>query len=31
MANADVSDDLLGDLIRDSYDLVTARRGARLA
>jgi predicted DNA-binding protein (MmcQ/YjbR family) len=31
VANADVSDDLLGDLIRDSYDLVTARRGARLA
>jgi predicted DNA-binding protein (MmcQ/YjbR family) len=31
VANADVSDDLLGDLIRDSYELVTARRGARLA
>ena len=31
VANADVPDDLLGDLIRDSYDLVTARRGARLA
>lgn len=31
VANADVSGDLLGDLIRDSYDLVTARRGARLA
>ena len=31
VANADVSDDLLGDLIRDSYDLVTARRGAGLA
>jgi predicted DNA-binding protein (MmcQ/YjbR family) len=31
VANADVSDDLVGDLIHDSYDLVTARRGARLA
>jgi len=31
VANADVPDDLLGDLIRDSYDLVTGRRGARLA
>jgi predicted DNA-binding protein (MmcQ/YjbR family) len=28
-ANADVSDDLLCDLIRDSYDLVAARRPAR--
>lgn len=30
-ANADVSDDLLGDLIRDSYDLVATRRPARRA
>ena len=31
VANADVPDDMLGDLIRDSYDLVAARRPVRRA
>ncbi len=31
VANADVPDDMLCDLVRDSYDLVAARRPARRA